>query len=150
MTYLARSVGEKVMSDDQVHQPENSLAISHPMPALRLNQREVGLEVLPLEGSEGRAAPEASGFRPVSAWWIRPLRGMTGLLLLALAWVGLLAIVILFRGAIQLPVKFWPLSLRPVLPVVELVAALWIGVTVAMSILVGSFLLWLALTVRGW
>ncbi|MGO8951570.1 MAG: hypothetical protein ACLQUY_28735 [Ktedonobacterales bacterium] len=141
------------MSDEtaeEVYQPDNPLAISHPVPALRLNQRETGLEMLDKEGS---APPEPSLSPQLgSGWmhWIRPLRGISGLLLVALAWAGLLVMVLLYHGATQMPLKLWPPNWSVLVPLVDLLAALWIGLVVAMSMLVGSFLLWLAITVRGW
>jgi hypothetical protein len=62
-----------------------------------------------------------------------------------------LIIVLLIHDATpDEPLKFWPLGIQSLLPVVELLGAIWVGVAVAMSLLVGAFLLWLALTVRGW
>jgi hypothetical protein len=126
------------------------------MPALRLNQRETAVDMLDVEGlSEPETSDADAGAKtkdaatPLSGW-IRPLRGVVGVLLLALAWVGLVAIALLAHGATDMPLKLWPPSLRMLLPVVQLIAAIWIGLIVATLIFLGSFLIWLALTVRGW
>jgi hypothetical protein len=141
------------MSDMQGDQSESPLAISHPMPALRLNQRDVELNMLRQDGSiEGPESPTLASSRPPAGTrWIRPLRGGAGILLLALAWLGLLTIVFLIHAAIHdEPLKLWPLGIQSVLPLIELLGVIWLGIAVAMSLLVGAFLLWLALTVRGW
>jgi hypothetical protein len=120
------------------------------MPALRLNQREVELDMLRQDGSSQESDP-ATVKAPNGTRWIRPLRGVTGLLLLALAWLGLLCIVLLIHAAThEEPLKLWPLGIESLLPLVEILGAIWLGVAVAMCLLVGAFLLWLALTVRGW
>jgi hypothetical protein len=75
---------------------------------------------------------------------------VVGIVLLALAWVGLVGIAVLVHGVADAPLKLGPPSLRLLLPVVQLIAALWIGLIVATLIFLGSFLIWLALTVRGW
>ena len=137
------------MSDTQGNQSDGSLAISHPMPALRLNQRDVELNMLRQDGS--LEEPESSSRSPTGTRWIRPLRGVAGILLLALAWLGLLTIVLLIHAATHdEPLKLWPLGIQSVPPLIELLGVIWLGVAVAMSLLVGAFLLWLALTVRGW
>jgi hypothetical protein len=123
------------------------------MPALRLNQREVELDVLrqdgPTQESDPAAVPPVKA--PNGTRWIRPLRGVTGVLLLALAWLGLLCIVLLIHAATHdQPLKLWPLGIEALLPLIEILGAIWLGVAVAMCLLVGAFLLWLALTVRGW
>jgi hypothetical protein len=108
---------------------------------------------------EGEREPETNGadvgvtsreLAPHSFRWIRPLRGVVGILLLALAWAGLVVIALLAHAATGMPLRLWPPQLRLILPVVELTLALWIGLIVAVLILLGSFLIWLALTVRGW
>lgn len=147
------------MSDESVqrlHQSENPPVISHPMPALRLNQRQTSLDILDMEGQrEPETFEDDIGTKtedivaPLSRW-IRPLRGGVGILLLALAWVGLVGIALLAHGATDVPLKLWPPSLRLLLPVVQLTLALWIGLIVAILIFLGSFLIWLALSVRGW
>ena len=141
------------MSDEQASQSDGPLVVSHPMPALRLNQRDVDLAMLREDGS--LEEPNSSAFPkskpPNGTHWIRLLRGATGILLLALAWMGLLIIVLLIHAAThEEPLKLWPLGIQSLLPVGELLGAIWLGVAVAMSLLVGAFLLWLALTVRGW
>jgi hypothetical protein len=147
------------MSDESVqelHQSENPPVISHPMPALRLNQREMSLNILDMEGQrepetfEDDTGAKTEDIAAPLSHWIRPLRGAVGILLLALAWVGLVSIALLVHGATDVPLKLWPPSLRLLLPVVQLIAALWIGLIVAILIFLGSFLTWLALTVRGW
>jgi hypothetical protein len=141
------------MSDTQGNQPDSSLAISHPMPALRLNQRDVELNMLRQDGSieEPKSSNLASSRPPNGTRSIRLLRGVAGILLLALAWLGLLTIVLLIHAATHdEPLKLWPLGIPSVLPLIELLGVIWLGVAVAMSLLVGAFLLWLALTVRGW
>jgi hypothetical protein len=123
------------------------------MPALRLNQREVELDALMQDGFAQDQEPSAlPQLKPTAATrWIRLLRGVIGLLLLSLAWLGLVIIVLLVHGAMhEEPLKLWPLGIQSLVPVVELLGAIWVGVAVAMSLLVGAFLLWLALTVRGW
>jgi hypothetical protein len=138
-----------VISDTQGDQSDGSLVISHPMPALRLNQRDVELNMLRQDGS--LEEPESSSRPPAGTRWIRPLRAGAGILLLALAWIGLLTIVLLIHAATHdEPLKLWPLGIQSVLPLIELLGVIWLGVAVAMSLLVGAFLLWLALTVRGW
>jgi hypothetical protein len=147
------------MSDESVqrlHQSENPPVISHPMPALRLNQRETSLDMVDMgahrEPETSQADAEATTedvAAPLSSW-IRPLRGVVGILLLALAWVGLVGIALLAHGVTDVPLKLWPPSLRLLLPVAQLIAALWIGLIVVTLIFLGSFLIWLALTVRGW
>jgi small-conductance mechanosensitive channel len=147
------------MSDESVqelHQSENSPVISHPMPALRLNQRETSVDIVDIEAQREPETSDAETgattkdvVAPLSSW-IRPLRGVVGIVLLALAWVGLVGIALLVHGATDAPLKLWPPSLRFLLPVVQLIAALWIGLIVATLIFLGSFLIWLALTVRGW
>jgi hypothetical protein len=137
----------------QGDQPDSSLVISHPVPALRLNQRDVELDVLKQDGStmESESPAFAESRPPGGTRWIRPLRGVTGILFLALAWLGLLIIVLLIHAATHdESLKLWPLGIQSLLPLVELVGAIWVGVAVAMSLLVGAFLVWLALTVRGW
>ena len=141
------------MSDEQANQSDSSLAVSLPMPALRLNQREVDLDVLRQDGSTEESDPAAAPpvKTPNGTRWIRPLRGVTGLLLLALAWLGLLCIVLLIHAATyDQPLKLWPFGIESLLPLIEILGAIWLGVAVAMCLLVGAFLLWLALTVRGW
>jgi hypothetical protein len=147
------------MSDESVqglHQSENPPVISHPMPALRLNQRETSPDMLDMEAqrepetSEADAGPSTKDFAAPLSSWIRPLRGVVGILLLALAWIGLVGIALLAHGATDVPLKLWPPSLRLLLPVAQLIAALWIGLIVVTLIFLGSFLIWLALTVRGW
>jgi hypothetical protein len=147
------------MSDESVqglHQPENPQVISQPMPALRLNQRETSVDILDMEGLSEPETSESDvevktkdAAEPLSRW-IRPLRGVVGILLLALAWVGLVGIALLAHGVTDMPLKLWPPSLRLLLPVAQLIAAIWIGLIVATLIFLGSFLIWLALTVRGW
>jgi hypothetical protein len=149
------------MSDESIrrlHQSEDPPIISHPMPALRLNQRETSPDMLdsmeaqrePEKTSEADAAATTKDVAAPLSSWIRPLRGVVGILLLALAWVGLVGIALLAHGATDVPLKLWPPSLRLLLPVALLIAALWIGVIVVTLIFLGSFLIWLALTVRGW
>jgi hypothetical protein len=148
------------MSDESVqglHQSENPAVMSHPMPALRLNQRETPfMDMLDMEGQREPETLEddtrAKTEDIAAPWprWIRPLRGAVGILLLALAWVGLVGIALLAHGATDVPLKLWPPGWRLLLPVVQLTLALWIGFIVAILIFLGSFLIWLALTVRGW
>jgi hypothetical protein len=147
------------MSDESVqrlHQSENPPIISHPMPALRLNQRQASLDILDMEGQrepetfEDDIGAKTEDIAAPLSRWIRPLRGAVGILLLALAWVGLVGIALLAHGATDVPLKLWPPSLRLLLPVVQLTLALWIGLIVAILIFLGSFLIWLALSVRGW
>lgn len=122
--------------------------MSRPMPALRLNQPE--LELAPVEGTAAPPVPTPPLPPAASSRWIRPLRAVTGLLLLVVAWAGLLAIALLVHAAVGGPFTFPPAGLHPLLPIVELIVAVWIAAIVGMSILVGAFLLRLALTVRGW
>jgi hypothetical protein len=141
-------------SGQGVHQSENPPVISHPMPALRLNQREAGLDMVGME-DQSESTPSKAEVEVLESAvpllrWIRPLRGVLGILLLALAWVGLVGIALLLHGATDAPLKLWPPSLRLLLPLIQVIAALWIGLIVAILILLGSFLVWLALTVRGW
>jgi hypothetical protein len=102
------------------------------------------------ETSEADAEARAKDVAASLSRWIRPLRGLVGVLLLALAWVGLVGIALLAHGATDAQLKLWPPSLRLLLPVAQLIAALWIGLIVVTLIFLGSFLIWLALTVRGW
>jgi hypothetical protein len=147
------------MSDEKdqgAHQSESPPTISHPMPALRLNQRDTSVDMLDMEGQRAAQASEAEGGARVPGVtapgprWIRPLRGVVGILLLALAWVGLVGIALLVHGATDVPLKLSPPSLRLLLPIAQLVLAVWIGFIVATLIFLGSFLIWLALSARGW
>jgi len=147
------------MSDESVqelHNAENPQVMSNPMPALRLNQRETSVDMLDLEGQRDPetygtdAGAKAHDVVSPSYHWIRPLRGVVGILLLALAWVGLVVIALLAHGATDMPLKLWPPGLWSLLPIVQLTLALWIGFIVAVLIFLGSFLIWLALTVRSW
>jgi hypothetical protein len=93
-----------------------------------------------------------SARQPVTAQesWIRPLRAVVGILLLAVAWAGLLTMAVLVHNVASMPLRLWPPSFRILFPILELVAAVWIGMVTATSVLVSSFLVWLALTERGW
>jgi hypothetical protein len=141
------------MSDMQGDQSESPLAISLPMPALRLNQRDVELDELMQDGLSQDQEPSSRLHmkQPAGTRWIRLLRGVIGILLLALTWLGLVIVVLLVRAATHdEPLRLWPLGIQSLMPLLELIGAVWLGVAVAMSLLVGAFLLWLALSVRGW
>src|SRR5215469_16049933 len=129
-----------MMSDEiapGVHQSDNPPTRSHPMPALRLNQRETSVDMLDMEGqrapqtSEAEVGAEVPGVAAPTLSWIRLLRGVVGILLLALAWVGLVGIALLVHGATDVPLKLSPPSLRLLLPIAQIVLAAWIGFIVA-------------------
>jgi hypothetical protein len=110
------------------------------------------MDVLDMEGQRALQASgaEVPGVAAPRPRWIRLLRGVVGILLLALAWFGLVGVALLVHGATDVPLKLSPPSLRMLLPIAQLVLAVWIGFIAATLVLVGSFLIWLALTVRGW
>ena len=82
---------------------------------------------------------KAGRFAAAAPSWLRPFRMVSGVLLLTLAWMGLVGIVLLARMATEAPLSFLTPSLTLLLPVLELLAALWIGLAAAMAIVVGSF-----------
>lgn len=133
-----------------VYQGDIAAGASHPTPSLRLNQREADLDTYSTEDSPPPDPVLAR--QPVSTeeTWIRPLRALVGIVLLAVAWTGLLTMVVLVHNIASMPLRLWPPSFQILFPILELVAAVWVGLVTATSILVSSFLVWLALTERSW
>ena len=115
------------------------------VPPLRLNRRP---------GAIAAAAPAPSATQPVPTLanpprllWLRRL--VTGVLLLALAWLCLLLVAALGMSA-WASIPHQKLSLRMLLSILEAAGACWMGVVAIVCLLTGAFSLTLALTTRRW
>jgi hypothetical protein len=81
--------------------------------------------------------------------FLRPLRLLSGMLLLALAWGGVLLVLTLAQPlANGFPRHH--LTLHVLLSLLSVLGACWIGVATLACIVAGAFCLMLALTSRGW
>lgn len=115
------------------------------IPALRLYRRQRTLALPPELAGASAAAPA-----PVEPpRLLRAKRALAGLVLLALAWLGLFVVALLSMDAWHvLPVQ--RLSFGLLVAALEVVGACWIGLAALGCLFVGSFCVMLALTRREW
>ena len=112
------------------------------VPPLRLNRRATRY-------NEGRrhSAPSYDDTPPT---YLRPLRALVGLVLLTLAWVGLLVVVVVGQLVWRRLTSQRPLSFHLSLYVLSLAGTCWIAIVALGCIVAGAFSLALAITRRGW
>ena len=82
--------------------------------------------------------------------YLRPLRAALGILLLTIAWIALLAVVIVGQMVWRRLTSTRPLSFHRSLYVLSLAATCWVAVVAVACIVAGAFSLALAITRKGW
>ena len=117
------------------------------MPALRIGHAPVPPYVAPERDAEPE--PSASAAPGRTPWYLRLLRLAVGLVLLVLAWGGVLGVVVLGRAVLH-PAGSLRVVMNALLAIVELGGACWIGLATVACIVAGAFSLSLALTNRDW
>lgn len=112
------------------------------VPPLRLNRRAASFRVNPpaVEQNYDTSPPG----------YLRPLRALVGLVLLTIAWISLLAVVIVGQLLWRKLTSQRPLSFHLSLYALSLVATCWVAVVGVGCIVAGAFSLALAITRRGW
>lgn len=116
------------------------------LPAMRLHRRQQTF--VPPPELRGDAGTPSAPLGPQPRL-LRTKRTLTGLVLLALAWLGLFLVVSLGMAAWHvLPIQHLSFSL--LLALVEVVGACWLGIAALGCLFVGAFCLMLALTRRDW
>ena len=81
--------------------------------------------------------------------WLRPLRALVGVLLLAVSWAGLMAAILLALNTLAVP-PHRHLIVRIALYIVGAIGAAWLGVVALAAVIAGAFCLTLALANRDW
>lgn len=154
----ANSVIARSGPDPHVNQPPAEVHAlvdtwgSH-LPALRLTAVSASDDD-PVRDEAGRAAapPSAPAYNPAAAppHWLRPLRYLAGILLLAIAWVAAVAVFVLVRlllgGFAQEP----SLPVRLGLVVLTALGVAWLAIVALACVVAAAFSLGLAITSRGW
>jgi hypothetical protein len=128
------------------------------LPALRLTTVSASDDdpVLddPVRDEAGHAAPPSSApaYDPAAAppHWLRPLRYLAGILLLAIAWAATAAVFalvgLLLGGFVQEP----SLPVRLGLVVLTALGVAWLAIVALACVVAAAFSLGLAITSRGW
>jgi hypothetical protein len=96
-----------------------------------------------------REAPAAAASAFAAPWWLRPARGVSGVVLLALAWATIMVGLWLASVTLGIP-PHRHVVVRLALYVLGAVGTCWLGLMALAAVLVGAFCLMLALTERGW
>lgn len=142
------------MNDIQHNQPDDPLATSHGkartwphgVPALRLNRRAPAPAPTAVAVRPDSAVAPALGTPPKL---LRLRRFISGVLLLALAWLCLMLVAFLGVGAWE-SIPHQKPSLHLLLYLLEAVGACWVGLAAIGCIVTGAFCLTLALTTSTW
>lgn len=81
--------------------------------------------------------------------WLRPLRALVGLLLLAVSWTCLMAAILLSLNTLAIP-PHRHVIVRIALYIVGAIGIAWLAVVALAAVIAGAFCLTLALTNRDW
>lgn len=112
------------------------------VPPLRLNRRTTRYD--------RRKSSDAPTYDSTPPAHLRALRAFIGVALLALAWVGLLAVVVVGQMLWRRATSQRPLSFHLSLYILSLAATCWVAIVAIACIVAGAFSLALAVTRRGW
>jgi hypothetical protein len=141
------SENEQAHATEQVPDPTRTVVKRRTwprgMPALRIGHAP------PHVAPERDAEPVPSAAPGRTTWHLRLLRLVVGLVLLVLAWGGVLGVVVLGGAALH-PAGSLRVVMNALLAIVELGGACWIGLATVTCIVAGAFSLSLALTNRDW